>query len=361
MSKRRKTRTRGLYLNEAGYYEIDKRIAGDRIAKTTGYREGKIEEAEALLSHLIEQHRRRTTYGDRPSYLFEEMAAEFLSRNQDKATIKDVAGFIERLLPYFGGVAIHHIYDDCKQVKALRHDLKKKGRKNGTINAYIEVLRRMLNQAQDWRDKYGVRWLDRAPRFKTEDLGDRRPPRPITWEEQAALLGALPPHLERMALFILNTGARDWGACHLQWEWERETDYGMAFEIIPEHPRQKEKGLLICNSVAKNIVESLRGKHETHVFTYRNKPVTRVINTAWKRARAQAGMPDLHAHDLRHTYGYRLREAKVGEEDRRDLLRHGKKSITNHYSAADIRHLFECAERIAKISSSAPVLRVVRR
>ena len=32
-------------------------------------------------------------------------------------------------------------------------------------------------------------------------------------------------------------------------------------------------------------------------------------NTAWQRARQEAGLAGLHVHDLRHTVGMQLREA----------------------------------------------------
>jgi len=41
----------------------------------------------------------------------------------------------------------------------------------------------------------------------------RRPPYPITWEEQDRLFPMLPAHLARMALFAVNTGLRDSNVC----------------------------------------------------------------------------------------------------------------------------------------------------
>jgi len=89
-------------------------------------------------------------------------------------------------------------------------------------------------------------------------------------------------------------------------------------------------------------------------------PIARITNTAWLRSRNDAGIRGLHYHDLRDTFGYRLREAGVSEEDRRDLLRHGSRSITTHYSAADIKKLFDCAELVSKNRGSKPPLRIVQ-
>lgn len=49
----------------------------------------------------------------------------------------------------------------------------------------------------------------------------------------------------------------------------------------------------------------------------------------------------MRVHDLRHTFGMRLRAAGVGFEDRQDLLRQKSNRITTHYSKAEIRNLME--------------------
>lgn len=53
-------------------------------------------------------------------------------------------------------------------------------------------------------------------------------------------------------------------------------------------------------------------------------------------------------HDLRHTFGHRLRAAGVSFEDRQDLLEHKSERMTTHYSAPDISRLTEAAESVCK-------------
>ena len=359
MSKRRKTRTRGLYLNEAGVYEIDKTVLGKRITGSTGFREGQIREAEQVLANEVERYKRAVQFGERPLRIYEELAAEYLRKNQHQSNLRNFAGFVERLLPYFAGVYIHNIHDDSPALNKLKRDLKSKGRKNKTINAYVEVLRRMLNQAQDWRDEFNMTWIERAPKFKMLPLNDSRPPRPITQDEEIRLLNELPEHLAAICRFTLSAGIRDWSVSRLKWDWMIETAYGTAFEIPVLHNKQKERGLIICNSDAMQVLRSLRGQSD-FVFSYKGKPIARVVNSAWKKARSRADLGDLHFHDLRHTFGYRLREAGVDHETRQDLLRHTKSSITSHYSSADVKRLFEAAESIVGSNAAKPLLRVVR-
>jgi integrase len=53
----------------------------------------------------------------------------------------------------------------------------------------------------------------------------------------------------------------------------------------------------------------------------------------------------VRVHDLRHTFGHRLRAAGVSFEDRQDLLGHKSERMTTHYSAPDILRLIEAAEK----------------
>jgi integrase len=53
----------------------------------------------------------------------------------------------------------------------------------------------------------------------------------------------------------------------------------------------------------------------------------------------ETGLPQVRVHDLKHTFGRRLRAAGVNFEDRQDLLAHRSGRITTHYSAAELGNL----------------------
>ena len=90
------------------------------------------------------------------------------------------------------------------------------------------------------------------------------------------------------------------------------------------------------------------------------RPVTKMNNTAWKAARERAadawakehgepapsGFRHIRVHDLKHTFGRRLRAAGVSFEDRQDLLGHRSGRITTHYSRAELTSLIEAAEKV---------------
>lgn len=93
--------------------------------------------------------------------------------------------------------------------------------------------------------------------------------------------------------------------------------------IIPgSFVKNGDERLVMLNRIATSVVESMRGKHATHVFCYQGKPVLRMLNGAWLRARSAVGLPQVRVHDLKHTFGRRLRAAGASFEDRQDLLGH---------------------------------------
>ena len=76
---------------------------------------------------------------------------------------------------------------------------------------------------------------------------------------------------------------------------------------------------------------------------------------------AHDGFARIRIHDLKHTFGRRLRAAGVTEEDRKALLGHKNGSITSHYSGAELGHLIEAANKVSATDSRGPVLTILKR
>ena len=124
--------------------------------------------------------------------------------------------------------------------------------------------------------------------------------------------------------------------------------------MIPSHvAKNQQDRIVVLNDAAKEIVESRRGLHHTHVFAYRGQPLDTMRTGAWRRAWKGAGLPTdgrylKGVHNLRHTFATRLRAAGVSYEDRQDLLGHANGNITTHYSAPEIRNLVEASNRVVE-------------
>ena len=166
-----------------------------------------------------------------------------------------------------------------------------------------------------------------------------------------------------MSLFAVNTGCRDAEICNLRWEWEEHVpQLNTSVFIIPgELVKNGDERLVVLNRIAMSVVNSLRGQHKNHVFTYKGHPVRHMLNTGWQKARVKAGIPQVRVHDLKHTFGRRLRAAGVGFEDRQDLLGHRSGRMTTHYSAAELYRLLEAANKVCDRDGNRPELVVLRR
>ena len=336
----------GIHQDKQGFWWVDRVYKGTRLRN----RFQSFEEAESWLIFQLEQLRNAHMYGTRPKRTFDEASAKYLMDHQEKVSLKLDIYQLERLMPFIGNLTLEQIHDAT--LAPFIKDRKDHGLSHKTINLGLGLVRRILNlAARSWRNETGKTWLETTPLITMLPLiGFQREPRPITWEEQRRIMPHLPDHLAKMVLFNLNTGLRDEVVCALKWEWEvpvPELGEVSVFYV----PKGFVKGrkldrAFVCNSVAQRIIESQRGKHDVYVFPYRGHRVETMNNSAWQRVRKQAGIPDLHIHDLRHTVGMRLREAGVNEVTSADILWHTRQGMTGHYTVAEISELLEALNRI---------------
>ena len=364
----RKKTIAGLYKRGQIWY-IDKVVCGRRLCESTGT--GDIAEAERYLAKRIEDTRQALIYGIRPQRSFKEAATKYLLENQHKMRLNDDAYQLRTLMPFIGDLTLDKIH--MGKLQAFCKKRQQDGLKASTINHGLAVVRRILNLAAgEWIDDNGLTWLHHAPKIKLLPKYDDRPPYPITWEEQKRLFAELPAHLRLMAIFAVNTGCRNKEVCSLRWEWEIAIpELETSVFVLPaftQHQQQRKQivkngqdKLVVLNKRVKQIIDNLRGQHPDYVFSYKGKPIAHGMNnTAWQRARKKVGLPHVRVHDLRHTFGSRLRAAGVGLEDREDLLGHKSTRMTTHYSAAEIGNLLKAVNTLCEQETDKPRLTVLR-
>ncbi|PIT15179.1 tyrosine-type recombinase/integrase [Snodgrassella alvi] len=181
-------------------------------------------------------------------------------------------------------------------------------------------------------------------------------PRLLRVEQAAAYCGCSINHFK--AYIAPHISAQNWlEVCQLDWRWEvKIPELNTSIFIIPADFGGTGKGgvkntderIVVLNEATKQVIEAQRGLHPQYVFPCDGKAVGRMLNNAWKNARKRAAkeyeqitvvpanedFKNLRVHDLKHTFGCRLRVAGVDEEDRKDLMGHkSDKSVTSHYSA----------------------------
>lgn len=268
---------RGIYPGKnTESWEVDKWWRGTRFRQRgfAGY-----EEAERWLIKRLGDRRAVVLHGEHAPRSFEQAAAHYVLTHQDKVSLNTEIILLQSTMPHIGQLTLAQIHDGTLAPYVAAR--KQAGRKNKTINLALGVVRRILNlAATSWRDDDGRTWLDTAPKITMLPLvGHQREPAPISWAQQRKLLPLLPDHLARMALFMLNTGVRDDVVCSLRWEWEiKVPELGVSvFDVPREHVKGRRRSrLVVCNSVAQSIIETVRGQHPEFVFVYRRERTTNV-------------------------------------------------------------------------------------
>ena len=158
--------------------------------------------------------------------------------------------------------------------------------------------------------------------------------------------------------------------------------------IVPGNKvKNEEDRLVVLNREARAVIDTQRGIHERYVFTYRGRPSKKkplnergpgeplrcMNNGAWQGARVRAasryaekfgrpaawGFEHVRVHDLKHTFGRRLRAAGVSAETRKVLLGHKNGDITTHYSAAELAELITAVNKIDR-SLETPAITLLR-
>jgi len=214
-----KRRTPGLR-KRGGIWHTQKQVKGyGRFYESTGT--ANQAEAERYLAHRLEEIRQVLVYGARPTVTFKEAAEKFLNENGHLRSLDRTALAFDRVMPFIGDRCLEQVHMDSLAGYIRAH--REVGIKAATINRNLDCIRRVLNlAAREWRHPNGMTYLAVPALLKHLPIpsNEVRKPYPLEWEEQRRLLQELPPHLERMALFDLNTGLRDQELCQLRWSWE---------------------------------------------------------------------------------------------------------------------------------------------
>ena len=368
MSKRNKMP--GLRL-KGGIWQIEKRCKnaeGGWLRESTGT-SSRIEAEQILIRRLAETEEEAQRKAE-TIFTFEEAGMRYLEEIAKKPSADDMAMQLDQLFPFIGQNSLEQVHDGT--LKAFVDHETDRGLAPKSVNIAIGVVSAVLNRAaRVWRTEGGIPWLRQAPprlsRLSTK--GRQAKPYPLSWAEQDRLVAELPRHLADAALYAANTGCREQEVCQLRWDWEVDVpDLETSVFILPVSiTKTSTERVVVLNTIASRVIESRRGIHKEFVFTYRGNPVGKLNNTAWKRAWKKAGLPTEQGilkgvHNLRHTFGRRLRGAGVPLETRKALLGHASGDITTHYSAAELSELLEAVEKIVdKGIAQTPTLTVVQR
>lgn len=349
---RRKKRLPGLNRDpQSGNWIIDKRIAGQRLYKSTGTQV--YEEAERRAIKWIRDVEEAAIHGKPTRITLNQAAAIYVETETKKSLDNDISS-LKQSLKFMGNCYLDEVHNETFQ-PFIKY-LKEKGRKATTINRHIRVVVRILNLAATlWRDDLHRPYLLTVPLIKQTPENDKEITRPIEFNEEALLLNELNEHYKDYWTFAVNTGLRQQNQAGLKWRWEvKMHSLGTTAFIIPgmingvANTKNGKDFLLVLNSKAKAIIEKYRGCNNEYVFpSPKGGKYNRFNNKHFKNARIRAKLEGvIRWHSARSSFATRLRAVSINEEDRAQLLGHASVSITTQYSWADVQHLINCVEKL---------------
>ncbi len=367
MSKR--NRMPGLR-QKGGIWHIEKRCRyahGGWVRESTGT--SSRNKAEQILIRCLAEVQEEARRREVVIFTFEEAALRYLEEIAHKSSANTIAVILDSLFPYIGKLPVAQVHDGT--IRPFVEQEQARGMAPKTINNVLGIVSTVLNRAaRVWRDHDGNPWLTQAPALisRLSVKGKQAKAYPLSWSEQDRLIKELPRHLADAALFGLNTGCREQEICQLRWDWEvqlpeMETS---VFILGASITKTSTERVVVLNAVARRVIESRRGIHAEQVFTYRGRPVGKLRSSAWRRAWKAVNLPDepgilKGVHNLRHTFGRRLRSAGIPLETRKALLGHANGDITTHYSAAELEELINATEAIvSRGRTETPNLMLIR-
>jgi hypothetical protein len=344
---------------------IDKRVKGfGRVFERTGFGKSEAEKAEERFHSLIKEAFEKASRIEEGVMTFRDAAARHLQEATKRSIGRDIYA-LERLVPEVGHLTLPEIHQGTLQGYIQKR--RKSGIKSSTVARELAVVRRILTLASRvWRTPDNRPYLMTPPLLTLPDWEDSAIPYPLSWDEQASLFRELPKYLAQMALFAINTGLREQGVCWLRWDWEIPIpELETSVFVIPGRPRQypdgrwpgeknKEDQLVVLNRISRTVIDECRGNGSPYVFNCRGHRVLKIHTSAWKSAWRRAGLPEGREycrgpHNLKHTFGRRLRSVDVPLETRKVLLHHTTGDITLHYSPAGIQELIDAVEKLSEM------------
>lgn len=272
---------------QSQYWYVRFSIGGRKVRRSSGTTAR--EAAEEFESKLRADLWRQVRLGERPRYTWAE-AVERWYREADTRGKEFDHELLKWFSQYLDEVRLADIDRDL--IEKVR-TLKAAETSPSTANRYMAQLRVVLRKAhREWE------WLDRSPVIPMYRL-ERKEPRYLTRAQFTKLVSKLPKHLKALAQFTVETGLRMRNATGLQWS---QVDLRRKLLIIPASAAKAGETIAVpLNSRAVALLKRQKG-HPERVFTFRGEPIDDANGAAFKKAAAQAGVPWLRWHDLRHTW-----------------------------------------------------------
>lgn len=206
------------------------------------------------------------------------------------------------------------------------------GKSAGTVNRELVTIKHFLNRAVDWS------WLEKRPKIALL----QEPPARVRWltagEREALAIELARPQRAaflRVCTAALLSGQRLGKIIGLQ---KADVDLDarqLTIRNMRKGGKVKTTHQPISAALANVLRVAMADSKGAHVFAAGRggEPYTRNgASSFFARIAVEAGITDLHFHDLRHDFATRLRRGGVGLDTLQALLGHASMAMTQRYA-----------------------------
>lgn len=353
---KRKRRKRTEYIARLQYYDKDTgaRRENTRSASNSAEAKRKLKKLEAEYlsggSDLLDAHRMTFAALASHSKTTRYCAAVYDDRGRKLFGVrnpKKAASTINRLVSIFGTLKLHEItvahLTSYRKTRLTTLTSKGTFTDVATVNRELSTMRAMLN------DAITNDWLVRSP-FTKAKKGELIP---VAHETQRTTVLSLADekkllaqcetnkrrHLRALIIAALDSGCRQGELLRLKWsdvDFKESSFKATSYKgktvrtrVVPITTRLREALLDLRAKPSPSAFRRLKNGEQpdqTLVFG-----IVTNIKTSFDGARVDAGLPELHFHDLRHTTGTRLSAGGMSTALVGEILGHSDPKTTYRY------------------------------
>lgn len=272
----------------------------------------------------------------KPKRTWDEAALRWLKEKAHKKSYRDDVTRIRWFTRHLRGRTLDQVNRELID-RLISRGLAR--RSDRTKDLYVALVRAIFRKAmREWE------WIETSPTFRTYAKGGKVRVRWLTHSQAEAVLARLPDHQREVVLFALATGLRQRNILDLTWD---RVDLERRIATIGEGDTKNEEALGVpLNDIALGVLERQLGKHRSHVFTYKGKPLRTANTRAWRGALKACGIRNFRWHDLRHTWATWLRQNDVPTWVLQELGGWKSETMVRRYAHMSVKHLQPYADKL---------------
>jgi integrase len=222
-----------------------------------------------------------------------------------------------------------------REVQQWLNELRETGLADSTCSHFGKLLRQALNLAVLW-DHLEVNPIARIKLFNS----DNRVENVMTQEQLGQLMNTLDNVSSRRKVasqaikFLLFTGARVNEALNAGWKDIDRTN--RTWSVLATNSKSLRRRAIPINDAAMAVLDELdsKGNSEWLFASIRGDGKQRLtdIHKVWQKIRADAGLPWLRLHDLRHNFASMLVNSGRTLYEVQQILGHSDSKVTERYA-----------------------------